>query len=220
MNEISNNCEIRVFDFSSGENRALAPHLVESESGRTVVGYAIVFNQESRVLYDRAKRREFIERIEPRAVTEEFLNRQDIKFLFNHDKNLLLARSTFGGGTLKFEIDDYGVKFSVDLPNTTAGNDALELIRRGDVFGCSFAFQYAKDGYVDERRDGRNVRTIIRFESISDFSIVVDPAYWGTFVTTRDFEAPDTEQDPGKDAEASAEACRRIDAEIKIVSLL
>jgi hypothetical protein len=32
--------------------------------------------------------------------------------------------------------------------------------------------------------------------SISDFSIVVDPAYLGTYVSTREFHAPDDEPAP------------------------
>jgi phage head maturation protease len=69
----------------------------------------------------------------------------------------------------------------------------LELIRRGDVFGCSFAFSYAKDGVRDEKKNGQNYRTVIQMASIDDFSIVVDPAYLGTYVCTREFHAPDEE---------------------------
>ena len=73
----------------------------------------------------------------------------------------------------------------MELPNTTVGNDVLELIRRGDVFGCSFAFTYAKDGVRDEKKDGQNLRTVIKMDSIHDFSIVVDPAYLGTYVVSK-----------------------------------
>lgn len=186
--------EIRVFDFSK-EHREYAPHLVESESGRAVEGYAIVFNQRSRVLYDAKKKRSFVEVIEPRAVTKDFLDGMDIKLLFNHDSNYLLGRSIFGAGSLSYEIDEYGVRYHCELPNTTDGNNVLELIKRGDIFGCSFAFTYDKDGVVDKKDAGENLRTIIKFASISDFSIVVDPAYWGTFVCARAFEEPAHEPD-------------------------
>lgn len=182
--------ERRVFDFR--EHREYAPHLVSEES-RVVEGYAIVFNQESRVQYDKASRKTFIEVIEPRAVTIDFLNAQDIKLNFNHNNDYILGRSCFGGGTLTFEIDEYGVKFRCELPNTTTGNDVLELIKRGDVWGCSFAFTYDKDGVVDEKRGGKNYRTIVKFGGIYDFAIVVDPAYWGTFagvVATRAYSEP------------------------------
>ena len=41
--------------------------------GRIIEGYAVVFGQESRVLYDREKQRAFIEVIEKGAITEELL---------------------------------------------------------------------------------------------------------------------------------------------------
>jgi HK97 family phage prohead protease len=117
--------------------------------------------------------------------------------LYNHSNDMLLARSTYGYGTLNYEIDEYGVKYRFEMPNTTVGNDVLELIRRGDVWGCSFAFSYAKDGVRDEKRNGQNFRTVIQMASIDDFYIVVDPAYLGTYVTTREFSAP--EEEPNAD---------------------
>ena len=189
MNE--NLKEVRYYDFSK-ENREYAPHLAE-ENGRIVEGYAIVFNQPSRKLFDKASKKVFTETIDPRAITKAFLDEQDIKVLFNHSNDMLLARSTYGYGTLSYEIDDYGVKYRFEMPNTTTGNDVLEMIRRGDVFGCSFGFSYAKDGIKDEKRNGQNYRTVINMAAIDDFSIVVDPAYMGTYVCTREFCAPDEE---------------------------
>ena len=183
--------EIRCYDFRK-ENREYAPHLAE-ENSRIVEGYAIVFNQQSRQLYDKASKKVFTEIIDPRAVTKTFLDDQDVKMLYNHSNDMLLARSTYGFGTLSYEIDEYGVKYRFEMPNTTVGNDVLELIRRGDVWGCSFAFSYAKDGVRDEKRNGQNFRTVIQMASIDDFSIVVDPAYLGTYVTTREFSAPEEE---------------------------
>lgn len=189
MNE--NLREVRYYDFSK-KNRAFAPHVAE-ENSRIVEGYAIVFNQQSRKLYDRASKKVFTEVIDPRAITNAFLAEQDIKMLYNHSNDMLLARSTFGIGTLQYEVDEYGVKYRFEMPNTTVGNDVLELIRRGDVFGCSFAFSYAKDGVRDEKKNGQNYRTVIQMASIDDFSIVVDPAYLGTYVCTREFHAPEEE---------------------------
>ena len=200
--------EVRYYDFRQ-ENRDYAPHLAE-EGSRKVEGYAIVFNQESRQLYDKASKKVFTETIDPRAVTKMFLDEQDVKMLYNHSNDMLLARSTFGAGTLAYEIDDYGVKYSFEMPNTTVGNDVLELIRRGDVWGCSFAFSYAKDGVRDEKRNGQNYRTVIKMASIDDFSIVVDPAYLGTYVCTREFSAPE---------EQIEDNTARIDMEIAMLEL-
>lgn len=178
------NHEVRFYDFSKAENREFAPRITD-ENERLVEGYSIVFNQRSRVLYDKTQRKYFIEVIDPRAVTESFLNEQDIKMVFNHSNDALMARSVFGVGSMTYKVDEYGVRYSFKMPNTTVGNDVLELIRRGDVFGCSFAFTYAKDGVRDEKKDGQNLRTVVRMDSIHDFSIVVDPAYLGTYVVSK-----------------------------------
>lgn len=189
MNE--NLREIRCYDFRK-ENREYAPHLAE-ENSRIVEGYAIVFNQPSRQLYDKSSRKVFTEIIDPRAITKTFLDEQDVKMLFNHSNDKLLARSTYGYGTLSYEVDEYGVKYRFEMPNTATGNEVLEMIRRGDVWGCSFAFTYAKDGIRDEKKNNRNYRTVIQMASVDDFSIVVDPAYLGTYVSTREFHAPEEE---------------------------
>ena len=176
--------EVRFYDFSKAENREYAPKITD-ESKRLVEGYSIVFNQRSRVLYDKTQRKSFIEIIDPRAVTKSFLDQQDIKMVYNHSTDALMARSIYGIGSMAYSVDEYGVKYSFEMPNTTVGNDVLELIRRGDVFGCSFAFTYAKDGVRDEKVDGQNLRTVIKMDSIHDFSIVVDPAYLGTYVVSQ-----------------------------------
>ena len=207
--------EVRTFDFSTEENRALAPRL--ADDGNTVEGYAIVFNQLSRQLYDRATRKRFTEVIEPRAVSMAFLDTQDIKLNYNHDNTQLLGRSRFGEGTLTYEIDEYGVRYRCELPDTTLGRDVRELIRRGDLFGCSFAFTYDPAGVRDERKGGQNIRTVSSFGSISDFSIVCDPAYMGTMVSTRDFVEPDEpkEEPPveePKPTEVNADSIRTLDS--------
>ena len=193
MNQEERQLERRVFDFS--EHPDLAPRIDGSDDSRVIIGYAIVFNQNSRVLYDKASRSAFTEVIERGAVNIDFLNAQDIKLNFNHNNDHILGRSMAGHGTLSYEIDDYGVRFRCELPNTSVGNDVLEMIRRGDVSGCSFAFTYAKDGFRDEKKGGEKYRTVTRFGSIDDFAIVVDPAYWGTFVCTRAFQEPSAADD-------------------------
>lgn len=54
--------------------------------GRIIEGYAVVFGQESRVLYDREKQRAFVEVIEKGAITEELLSSCDVKALLDHNK--------------------------------------------------------------------------------------------------------------------------------------
>ena len=103
-------------------------HVREAAEGeapsRTITGYAILFNTPSEPLWsdDDSEAREMIA---PGAVSQEFLDSQDIKMTMFHDNHLLLARSDKGEGTLTYSIDDKGVAFEFDAPNTVDGDKAL-----------------------------------------------------------------------------------------------
>lgn len=168
-------------------------------TGRTVEGYAIVFNQESRVMYDREKKRAFVEIIEKGAVTDELLRSCDIKALLEHNKERLLARCFRGMGSLALEIDEYGLKYRFEAPNTVDGDFAVEMISRGDIFGSSFAY------YTDDKdktkvtysmKDGLLVRSVHKIDRISDISPVSNPAFFGTDVTVRSMDAIEKELNP------------------------
>ena len=158
----------------------------EEEGGapsRTITGYAILFNTPSVPLWEDDKE-EAREVIAPEAVTRDFLDGCDIKMTMFHDRKLILARSKNGAGTLTYTVDERGVAFSFDAPNTADGDKALELVRRGDIFGCSFAFRthYYDRAYVErsvERVDGKTKKTytVRRMIGIYDFTLAADPAY-------------------------------------------
>src|ERR1700722_602265 len=94
-------------------------------------GYAAVFNSLSQDLGG------FKERILPGAFAR-CLRSADVLCLFNHDPNQVLGRST--AGTLTLKEDAAGLYFECSLPNTSVGRDCSEMVARGDVRGCSFAF--------------------------------------------------------------------------------
>lgn len=52
--------------------------------------------------------------------------------------------------TLRIIPDEYGVRVEIDLPNTTAGRDVLELVRTRRMRGMSFAMIGAPEGTVTE----------------------------------------------------------------------
>ncbi|MDI9604846.1 MAG: HK97 family phage prohead protease [Bacteroidota bacterium] len=139
--------------------------------GRKVSGYAIVFNQRSEVLLDGGK--SFRELILPTAVTMEFLNTQDIFMVLEHERTRLLARSTNGQGSLSYKVTPTGVMYEFEAPNTSEGDYAVEMLRRGDLRASSFAFAAGGERW----EDGGRLRVITSFKRISDFSIVSRPAY-------------------------------------------
>ena len=155
---------------------------VESDS-RVIRGYAIVWDVESRILWDGE---EFVEVIAKGAVTEELLKRSDVKALYNHKHDYLLARSVNGVGSLALTIDDHGLAFAFEAPDTACGNDVLVLVKRGDLQGCSFAFTVdGRSVTYSRREDGMPLRRIERIAELYDVSVVVDPAYTQTSVSAR-----------------------------------
>ena len=133
--------------------------------GRTVEGYASVFNSMSEDLGG------FREIILPGAF-KNALN-DDIRALYNHDSNYLLARTA--SGTLEVKEDDKGLYYRFEMPNTSYGNDLLELYKRGDLTQSSFGFTVDKDSWRLE--EGQHVRYIESVSSLFDVSAVVYPAY-------------------------------------------
>lgn len=173
--------EIRSFS----ENAA--PKLLD---GRIIEGYAVVFERESRIMFDREKKRYFIEKISRNSVTEADLNGWDIKALIDHQKGRLLARSFNGKGTLSLSVDEYGVKYRFEAPETNDGNYAVEMIRRGDIFGSSFAYVTDEKESVKytKRSDGLLLRDVNKLHRMFDVSVVTDPAYFGTDVAVRSLD--------------------------------
>lgn len=156
---------------------------IEGQESRTITGYAILFNTPSAPFYEDEE--EVVrEVIATGAVTRELLDRCDIKMTMFHDRQLILARSNNGAGTLSYTVDDKGVVFEFEAPNTVDGDKALELVRRGDITGCSFMFatHYYDRGYVSrtvERVDGKTqiTLTVNVITGIYDFTLATDPAY-------------------------------------------
>lgn len=164
----------------------------EGES-RTIEGYAILFNSPSAPLWedeDEVAR----EQISPDAITRNLLDGSDIKMTMNHNFDQLLARSKQGKGTLTYEVDERGVKFAFEAPHTTDGDRAIELVRRGDIDGCSFMFACS---YSDPQCVSRTVTknkdtgkaevlyTIRSITGIYDFTLTPMPAYPDTEVDVR-----------------------------------
>ncbi len=174
----------------------------EDENGqqsREVNGRAIVFGVRSVNLTPWSSTRVVYEVLEPGCLTQELINRSDVIYNLNHNSNVLNVLGRFRNSekdTLKLELRADGVYNSCELPQTTAANDALELIKRGDINGQSFAFE---DDYEDtengvsyertnETIDGKEVwiRHVKRIIGLYDVSIVTHPAYEQTNVGTRE----------------------------------
>ena len=150
----------------------LGDSATSTSESRHIEGYAIVFNSLSNDLGG------FREIIEPTAIDDELIKNSDIVCLFNHDiKKGLLARSYHGRGSLKLEIDEHGLHYSFDAPNTKFGNEILEMVRRGDVAKCSFAFVCGEDVWDKDEKTGEYIRRVKKIKNLYDVSLVYHPAY-------------------------------------------
>lgn len=153
-------------------NNEITPILPES---RLVSGYAIVFNSDSNDLGG------FTERINPDALNG-VVEKSDVLCLLNHNEDRgVLARSNKGEGSLTLEIDEIGLKYSFEAPNTALGDELLEGLRRGDISTSSFAFTVEKDSW-SKNEDGSYLRTINSISELFDVSPVYRAAYDATSV--------------------------------------
>jgi len=134
-------------------------------TGNTIRGYAAVFNSPSEDLGG------FVEYIAPGAF-DSVMN-DDVRGFYNHDWNYLLGRVS--SGTLRIFVDEVGLGYEIDLPNTSYANDLAELMKRGDVNQSSFAFMIESDKW--EVKGKQNIRTITKVSRLIDVAPVVIPAY-------------------------------------------
>lgn len=169
---------------------------------RTITGYAILFNTPSAPLWS-DEDSEAREVIAPGAITKEVLDGCDIKFTMYHDRQLILGRSNKGTGTLEYFVDEKGVGFNLELPKSPNGDEALELVSRGDISGCSFAFttRYWDSDFVERTAKVVNGATQITYTvkavtGVYDFTLAADPAYPDTSVEAREFTAGLREVEP------------------------
>jgi len=165
----------------------------DASESRVIEGYAIVFGQPSEAFYEDED--EVIrETIEPSAVTSDLLDGCDIRMLLFHDRHTIMARSNRGKGTLSYAVDSKGVSFSFEAPHTVDGDKAYELVKRGDISGCSFGFYaayYDEDCVECQRTVGKDGRVEVLYRvkqiaKIDDFTLTPDPAYPATECNTRE----------------------------------
>lgn len=165
------------------------------ELSRKVEGRPVIFGVRSVNLTPWSETREVYEVLEPGCLTDELLQRSDVILNLNHSTNVtdVLGRFRNGKGTLGLTLRDNCLEAECDLPNTNNANDTLELIRRGDITGMSFAFADGEDSvsYENTREvtpAGKEIwlRHVKSISGLYDVSIVTHPAYEQTSVGTRE----------------------------------
>ena len=158
------------------------------EQHNRIGGYAAMFNRTSQNLGG------FVE-----VVERSFFNKSrgdgwpEVMCRYNHDDNMLLG--TTGAGTLRLNLDDTGLDYQVDPPQSRA--DVLELVQRGDIRKSSFAFRVPSGGEEwGLSEQGYPMRHLVTGQLV-DVAPVNVPAYLDTTAALRSLavkmEAPEDE---------------------------
>ncbi len=155
--------EKRIFNIES--------RVEKREDGKEVViGHASIYDSKSNNLGG------FYEYIARGAFTDELIEKSDVRALINHDPNLILARST--SGTLDLSVDEKGLRYSFQIPETSYGKDLAINMKNGNLNQSSFAFIVGKNGDEWTTDDeGNDIRTITAIDRLYDISVVSYPAY-------------------------------------------
>ena len=140
-------------------------------------GHAATFNSRTWI---GGKRWGFWEEIAPTAF-DKTLGEADVRFLINHDPNLVLGRNT--AGTLRLSTDEVGLAVDADMAPTSYGLDLAILLERGDVTQMSFAFDMIAYEWT-ELADGSE---LLRPTEVAlwDVAAVTYPAYADTDASLR-----------------------------------
>lgn len=189
-----------------------------TQTGRaSYKSYAAVFNSLSEDLGG------WREQIAPGAFKRSLQDGADVRALSEHDPQKgILGRTK--ANTLRLAEDNFGLRFEIDLPNTSLGNDVATSIARGDLDGMSFGFHARDTDWADGAQG--IVRTLKDVELL-EVTITALPAYTQTSVALRSLfpdgkveippelkkaetrDAMDKEDSLDEGCECDCSACRR-----------
>jgi uncharacterized protein len=162
---------------------------------KVITGYAAVFYRAGDPATEYRLWQDAYERVLPGCFDAAIREQDIVRGLCNHKSEWLLGRSD--KGTVGLSIDQVGLRYEIDPPDTQAGRDTLALLERGDLDASSFGFR-AYGGrrgtvrWVDETRDGRVIecRELVEVELL-DVGPVTFPAYQAATAGVRSADLPD-----------------------------
>lgn len=182
----------------------------KQEGGKKLVlrGYPILFNTETNI-YD-FWYGEVRETILPTALNGTDLT--DVYLITGHniEPDKVLGRNNVN---MRMEVDDTGLFFECQLPNTQLARDIYNLIEEGIVDGMSFGFTCS-----DEVNEATMTRTITHIDELFEVSITPFPAYKEASVIVQKQRTQEEKERQAKEQE-EAQAQEQAEKEQKIKNL-
>lgn len=151
---------------------------IREENGkRYLEGYFSVFGEPYQVLDG------WVETIERGAFARYLASGADVKVLWNHDSSIVLGSTE--NGTASLREDETGLFGSVEInENDSEAVSAYARVARGDVSGCSFGFDIARqDEWWDD--EGIYHTKITEVDPLFEVSPCTFPAYKATSISAR-----------------------------------
>ena len=115
----------------------------------------------------------FYEVLDPHCFDKTLRESKDIRCLFNHTDENILARTK--NNSLHFENREDGLYFNFEAPNTTIGNDVLEMAKEDLLSGTSFGMIVMNDEW--RTVEGRQCRKVKEARLIEVSVLTSLPAY-------------------------------------------
>lgn len=182
----------------------------KQEGGKKLVlrGYPILFNTETNI-YD-FWYGEIRETILPTALNGTDLT--DVYLITGHniEPDKVLGRNNVN---MRMEVDDTGLFFECQLPNTQLARDIYNLIEEGIVDGMSFGFTCS-----DEVNETTKTRTITHIDELFEVTITPFPAYKEASVIVQKQRTKEEQEKLAKERE-EAQAQEQAEKEQKIKDL-
>lgn len=187
------------------ETRALAQPLELRETdggGKIAAGFAVVYGSGTEIGDS------FREVFEAGAFAKAITG--DVRALFGHDRNRVLGRTV--AGTLRLTEEPAGVRYEIDLPDTSDGRDMAISVARGDIRGTSFGFRSVRETWDDTTEPP--TRTIHEAEMF-EISPTAFPAYGDTSIALRSLDAARKERRAHNFSHAARRLRMRISLDLK-----
>ena len=175
--------EIRKIIVTDLETRTL-----EDTEEKVISGYINKFNTRSQYMG-------FYEEVAKGAFDKTLADGHNIYAMYNHNSDMILGSTR--SGSLKLNTDNIGLHFELRInPNISYASDIAELVKSGDLEGCSFGFWVTDDEwtYTEDKIDLR----IIKELELIEVTITPFPAYLDSEASCRSFDLHNEEVEKAK----------------------